>query len=84
VGLIFVFLRFFGPDNKDTMFDGQRIVASSKPQRAFASSLVQITEKLRKTAFHPVFCSVLSPHDATGRNPRCRGYRFSGIHFRIF
>lgn len=77
-------VRSFKPDRQDTLFDGQRIIVSSNNKKAFPSSPVQITEKLRKTAFHPVFCSGLSPHDATGRNPRCRGVSFSGIRFRYF
>lgn len=50
VAFIMFSTLFFGPDNQDTMFDGQRIVASSKSKRGFTSSPVQITEKLRKTA----------------------------------
>ena len=80
----FCFLHFFEPDNQDIMLDGQRIVVSSKTQRPFTSSPVQITEKLRKAAFHPVFCSVLSPHDATGRNPRCRGINVFRNPFPVF
>ena len=66
------------------MFDGQRIVVSSKTQWAFTSGPVQITEKLRKTALLPAFCSVLSPHDATGRNRDAGGYRFPESDSGIF
>ena len=45
---------------------------------AFTSTPVQITEKLRKTAFYPVFGSAVSPQDATKRNRDAGNYRFPG------
>ena len=45
--------------------------------RIFTSSPVQITEKLRKNAFHLVFGSVLSPQNITGKNRDTELWAFS-------
>ena len=88
VAFIMFSTLFFGPDNQDTMFDGQRIVASSKSKRGFTSSPVQITEKITENGFHLVFfasCPSGSGAEVerrdTGGKERYRTSRLSGISF---
>ena len=52
--------------------------------RIFTSSPVQITEKLRKNAFHRVFGSILSPQNITGKNRDTELWAFSEPFSGIF